>query len=204
MIVPAELTDPRRVGLVANPFKNVLETVGTARVVAVTFVNVALVPVMPCKLVLPSTVNVLVTVELAPINPPSKYSSFVVVAPLLEICCKVDVVAALPGQFTPFDKHTLNPFTRTAPAFSVVPLAVANPSHDVDVPFVKDKFVIVPFVPNKFVVVTLVPVPFVNVKFESVVLPTTANVLVTVELAAKNPPKKYKRFVVDAPLFVIC
>ncbi len=41
-----------------------------ATLVVVTLVNVAFVPVRACKLVSPSTVSVLVTVELAPMKPP--------------------------------------------------------------------------------------------------------------------------------------
>jgi hypothetical protein len=58
-------------------------------------------------------------------------------------------------------------------AFTVVPEAVAKPSHEVEVPFVKERFVMVPFVivplvktplvANRFVVVAEVPVASVNV-----------------------------------------
>jgi hypothetical protein len=41
-------------------------------------------------------------------------------------------------------------------AFTVVPEAVAKPSHEVEVPFVKERFVIVPFVTVPFVRVPLV------------------------------------------------
>jgi hypothetical protein len=114
--------------------------------------------------------------------------AFVVVLPAFVTVCKFGVVPL--GQFVPFNKHTGEPFTNTPLAFNSVPEAVLKPSHEVEVPFVNDRFVIVPFVPNKFVVVTLVAVPFANVTLESVVLPTTAKVPVTVELAVKNPPKK--------------
>ena len=63
-----------------------METVVAPRMVVVTCVNVAFVAVSVCKAVAPRTVNVDVTVEDAPINPPKKYNSFVVVAPLLETC----------------------------------------------------------------------------------------------------------------------
>lgn len=137
-----------------------------------------------------AAVMVPVTVELFVIKPLNKYNSLVVVAPLFEIVCSVAVVAAEPGQFTPFARQTLNPFTSTAPAFNKVPEAVLKPSHDVEVPFVKVRFVMVPFVPNKLVVVTAVPVPLVNVRPAKDVLPSTVKVLVTVELAPINPPKK--------------
>jgi len=60
-------------------------------------------------------------------------------------------------------------------AFTAVPLAVAKPNQDVDVPFANDKFVTVPFVvakfvawplvTNKFVEVVFVPVAFVQMRF---------------------------------------
>jgi len=117
----------------------------------------------------------------------------VVVAPLLEICCKVEVEAAIPGQFVPLAKHTLIPFTSTAPAFKVVPLAVANPSQTLEVAAVKVALVIAPLVAvrlveNKFVEVTFVPVPLVKVSVPRVVPPITVKVDVTVELAPMKPP----------------
>jgi len=190
-----------------EPFTNNCEvetTPDTNKLLEVTLVNVALVPVIPCKLAFPSTVNVEVTVDDEAMKPPNKYSSLVVEAPLLEICCSVEVEAALPGQFTPLARQTLNPFTSTAAAFNNVPEAVLNPNHEVEVPFVNVRFVMVPFVPNKFVVVTLVPVPFPKVTPCKLVFPKTVKVEVTVDDEAKKPPKKYNSFVVEAPLFEIC
>ena len=123
----------------------------------------------------------------------------VVDAPLLVTCCKVEVLAAVPGQFNPVARHTLMPFTRTAPAFNVVPDAVANPSHTLDVAAVKAAFVIVPLVANKFVVVTLVAVPFVNVSVPSVVPPITVKVEVTVDDEPMNPPYNCKVAVAKEP-----
>jgi len=52
----------------------VVETVVAPRTVVVTCVNVAFVAVSVCNAVAPRTVNVEVTVELAPMNPPRKYN----------------------------------------------------------------------------------------------------------------------------------
>ena len=123
----------------------------------------------------------------------------VVVAPLLEICCKVEVEAAIPGQFVPLAKHTLIPFTSTAPAFKVVPLAVANPSQTLEVAAVNEAFVNVPLVEKRLVDVTFVPVPFVKVSVPSVDAPITVNVEVTVELEPMNPPYNCKVVVAKDP-----
>ena len=136
------------------------------------------------------------------------------------ICCKVDVLAAVPGQFVPFAKHTDEPFTAIAEAFKVVPEAVAKPSQEVEVPFVKlrlveKKFVevasvnvalgavseaMVPLFANrlvdettllkKFVVVTEVNVAFVPVSVASEVAPSTVKVDVTVDEDVIKPPKR--------------
>jgi len=81
-------------------------------------------------------------------------------------------------------------------AFTVVPLAVAKPNQDVDVPLVKFQFVAEPFVTNKFVEVVFVPVAFVQSKL--VVCPLTANRLEAfsvVPLAVAKPNQD-----VDVPL----
>jgi len=69
------------------------------------------------------------------------------------------------GQFVPFAKQTDDPFTAIAAAFNDVPLAAANPNHDVDVPLVNDTFEIEPFVANRLVEVVLVPVALTHVRF---------------------------------------
>lgn len=121
----------------------------------------------------------LVTVELPAVKPPNKYSWFVVLAPLLVTACKLPVAAAAPGQFVPFERHTLKPFTAIAAAFKVVPEAVVKPNHPELVPFTNETLV-------------------------KDVFPSTVNVLVTVELAAIKPLSKYNWFVVVAPLLEIC
>ena len=141
--------------------------------VLVTCVNVAFVAVRVWRAEVPRTVSVPVTVEeevrLPPSSmkvavevPPANWMAFVVVFPAFVTVCRFGVVPV--GQFVPFARHTLNPFTSTAPAFKVVPDAVAKPSQEVEVPFVNERFVNVPLVPNKLVVVTLVPVAMVKVR----------------------------------------
>lgn len=70
------------------------------------------------------------------------------------------------------------------PAFNVVPLAVAKPSQEVEVPLVKDEFVAVLFVANKFVLVVFVPVALVQVRLVGVRVP--ADKLVIVPFVAKK------------------
>ena len=123
--------------------------------------------------VLPSTVNVEVTVDDAPINPPSKYNSFVVVAPLLEICCNVAVVAAVPGQLVPVDRQTVWLFTNS--------------------------WVVETTVAKKFVDVTFVNVALVAVSVPSVVAPITVNVDVTVDELPMNPPYNWSVVVANEP-----
>ena len=50
-------------------------------------------------------------------------------------------VEAPGGQFAPFARHTEDPFTAMAEAFNVVPEAVVNPNHEVEVPCVKVRLV---------------------------------------------------------------
>jgi len=97
----------------------------------------------------------------------------VVVAPWAVTSAKVGVVEP-GGQLTPFWRHTGEPFTWIAVANKLEPDAFANPSHEVEVPFVKLKFEAVPFVvvkfvawlfvANRFVEVVFVPVAFVHVR----------------------------------------
>ena len=70
---------------------------------------------------------------------------FVVVAPCAVTVASVSV-ADPTGQFVPFVRHTACPFTMIELANRFVPLAVANPSQEVDVPFVNVSALIVPFV----------------------------------------------------------
>ena len=79
-------------------------------------------------------------------------------------------------------------------AFTVVPEAVAKPSQDVDVPFVKERlemvplvmvpFVRIPFVANRLVVVTLVAVAFARVTSCRAEEPWTVRVPVAVKSSA--------------------
>jgi hypothetical protein len=119
----------------------------------------------------------------------------VVVLPLFVIVWSVAVVAADPGQFVLLARHTDEPFTAIAEALSVVPEAVPNPNHEVEVPLVKLSEPIVPDCANKLVEEAVVEkefvvVAFVAVSVPSVVAPTTVNVEVTVEDAAMRPPYK--------------
>ena len=50
-----------------------------------------------------------VTVDEAARKPPKRERVFVVSAPLLVMIWRVAVVAASPGQFVPFARHTLDP-----------------------------------------------------------------------------------------------
>jgi hypothetical protein len=139
----------------------------------------------------------------------------VVVLPLLVIVCSVAVVAADPGQFVPFARHTDEPFTAMAEAFKVVPEAVAKPNQEVEVPLVRLSEPIVPDCANKLVeeaveakklvVVTAVNVAFVPVSAASEVAPSTVKVEVTVDEDVIKPPSKYNSLVVVAPvLLTVC
>lgn len=115
------------------------------RLVAVAFVNVAFAPVRFCSDVEPRTVNVLVTVELAPTYPPYKLSVDVASAPRAVTVASVSISVSDEGQLVPSARQTSRPFTK---------------SWDVEA---------VPEI-NKFVDVVFVPVALDQFRF--VVLPS--------------------------------
>ncbi len=78
----------------------------------------------------------------------------------------------------PLARQTGEPFTKIAEAFNVEPLALLNPSQTVEV--TAPKVALLEF--------NVLIVPLVASKFESVDVPTTVNVEVTVELAPTKPP----------------
>ncbi len=192
----------------------------------VPFVNVRLpraevpVTVIALKMPWPRTVKVEVTVELAPTKPPYSRRVEVAKAPRAVTLAKVSISAGKAWQFVPFARHTGWPFTKTAEAFKVEPEAVANPSQAVEVTEPTVRFEIAPVLalmleplavakPSQTVLVPcpktnllefrVLMVPLVASKFESVEVPTTVNVLVTVEEAPTNPPYKSKVEVAKAP-----
>ncbi len=124
------------------------------------------------------------------------------------------------GQFEPFWRQTGEPFTKTAEALRVEPDALVNPSQAVEVTEPTARFEIAPLLalmvepeavakPSQTVEVTwpiievfafkVLMVPLVARTFESVVVPTTVSVLVTVELEPTKPPYKSKVEVAKAP-----
>ncbi len=105
-------------------------------------------------------------------------------------CAKVEVSATFcVRQFVPFARQTAEPFTKIALAFSVEPLALLKPSHTVEV--TPPNVALFEF--------NVLMVPLVASKFESVEVPTTVNVLVTVEEAPTKPPYSCKVVVENDP-----
>jgi hypothetical protein len=176
---------PVTVRLVTRSFRMFVLTAN--RLVEVVFVPVAFVQVMLVGLMVVTVrlemvalvakkLVVVALVDVTFVNTPVDGTVAPIAVPLME-----------PPEIVAFwdVKELIVPFD----AFTVVPLAVVKPSQEVLVPFVKERFVTVPFVVKRFVVVTLVPVPFVKVSAWREVLPSTVKVEVTVEEAARKPPK---------------
>ncbi len=148
-----------------------------AKVVAVAFVAVKLVVVASVTVrderengeetvrepIVALFANKLVLVTVVPVN--------VVNVPAAGVEPPITVLLMVPPEIVAFEEESEPAESEPMDAvfaFTVVPEAVAKPSHEVEVPFVKERFVIVPFVivplvANRFVVVAEVPVAFVNV-----------------------------------------
>jgi hypothetical protein len=141
------------------------------KLVVVTEVPVAIVKVRSAKAVVPVTVRFAPTKKFAVEVPPANWMSLVVEFPVFVTVWKFGVVPE--GQFVPSWRHTDEPFTAMAEALSVVPEAVAKPSHDVEVPFVKDELVA-----KEFVVVTAVKVALVKIADAGVVRPMVVLLIV--------------------------
>ena len=174
--------------LIVPPLMVALEelNVGTVRFVMLPFVakrlvEVELVDVTLASVTLPSvdwpvTFKVPVAVRLRVLMPPYAETRMLVDAPLAVMVCKVAVVAGTPGQFVPFCRQTLEPFTAMEDANMEVPDAVVKPSQPVDVPLVKERLVeprvvmlppvAVKLVAKRLVEVVLVPVALVQMTLE--------------------------------------
>ncbi len=98
-IILVEETIPLKVE-VADPI--------TAKLVAVTLVAVTV-----CKKLLPSTVKVEVTVELAATKPPYKRKVVVENDPRAVTDASVSLSLELAGQFVPFARQTAKPLTKS-------------------------------------------------------------------------------------------
>jgi hypothetical protein len=81
--------------------------------VMIAFVAPKFVAVAFCRLVFPSTVNVLVTVLDAATNPPNKLNVEVALDPRAVTVARVSVSASrYAGQLVPVLRHTVRPFTK--------------------------------------------------------------------------------------------
>jgi len=126
------------------------------------------------RFVFPRTVNVLVTVELAPMNPPYKSNVEVAEAPRAVTDASVSLSASkYAGQLIPVVRQTVEPpivSVPNVPLFAFSCVVEATPET------------------NKFVVVAFVKVAFVAVRVWRFVFPVTVKVEVTVEEEPTKPP----------------
>ncbi len=134
--------------------------------------------------------SVLVTVDDAPTKPPYNCKVVVVKDPRAVTSASVEVTATFcVRQLVPFARQTGEPFTKTALAFSVEPLALLKPSQTVEV--TAPRIALFAF--------NVLMVPLVASKFDKVEVPTTVKVEVTVEEAPTNPPYSCKVVVENDP-----